>query len=78
MINGFVPTLHPDYEIQSRVAFTLTGHVDEPERTGKIIGIANINIAFTYIVLLDEPLDVETHQKHEAIVLWGTLIKRVI
>jgi len=78
MINGFVPTLHPDYEVQSRVAFTLTGHVDEKELTGRIIGIANVHIAFTYIVLLDEPLSYESHKNHEAIAVWGTLIKRVI
>ena len=76
MLNGLSPTMHPDYEMQTRVAFSLTGKFDEQERTGKIIGVAFAHVVFAYIVLLDEPL--ESHPEHTAIPVLGSLIKRVL
>lgn len=55
------PTLHPDYAVPSRVIVhpSMTGR----EMSGEIVGIATCHIIFTYIVLLDEPLQVPGYDK---------------
>lgn len=74
---GFAPTLHPDYPIGMRVRVPVWGGQvpDEPLVTGTITGIASIDIVFTYIITLDEPLPNKSHKDWITIPVWGTLIK---
>jgi hypothetical protein len=49
------PTLHPDFEIGIRVKAELGEGVTV---TGKITGVSHMHVIFSYIILLDEPLEV--------------------
>lgn len=75
MINGLSPSMHPDYEMQSRVVFSIG---DDREFTGRIVGIAFAHVIFSYIVLLDEPWPEPGYEGHTAVPVMGSMIKRVI
>jgi hypothetical protein len=69
---GSQPTMHKDYKIGDRVEFLLAGQKIQ----GEIGGISHQNIAFTYLVLLDIPLDVPGYDRPWKVVsIWGTELR---
>lgn len=50
----YMPTLHYEIPIGTRVT---VGQPYCSERNGTIVGISSCHVIFTYIVLLDEPVD---------------------
>lgn len=52
------PTLHKPVPMKTRVKIPSYFHADkEKERFGFVAGVASCHVIFTYIVLLDEPLE---------------------
>jgi hypothetical protein len=53
------PTLHKPVPLQTKVKVPKTYTGGEDEATGRVVGIAMMHVIFTYIVLLDQPLQTE-------------------
>lgn len=50
------PTLHPPIPMQTRVKFIKTGSPTLEGRVGTVKGVSSSGIAFSYSVLLDQPI----------------------
>lgn len=71
------PTMHEDYPVGTRVAFSLDGGPDE--FTGIIDGICFQHVFFTYMVTLDAPLPgskYEMYANWKVVPVPGTLIRK--
>lgn len=68
------PGLHEDFKIDQRVSFDLNGL----KGTGTIVGVSFANIIFSYIILLDTPLQVPDYDKPwKAITLCGGDLRKI-
>lgn len=70
------PTLHKPVPLDSRVKIPSYFHKDKPSRFGKVVGIASMHVIFTYIVLLDKPLETQFGTV-EAVVVNGSELESV-
>lgn len=71
----FHPTLHKPVPMNSRVFipdYYIIDEISDNQRRlgGTVVGIANIHVIFTYIVLLDEPIQTE-YGEFKAVVVNG-------
>jgi hypothetical protein len=69
-MNHIKPMLHKEFLIDERVAFDF-GDGSSLKGTGTIVGIASMHVIFTYIVLLDRPLNVESFENWKAFTVPG-------
>lgn len=51
------PTLHKPVLLNTKVLIPTYYHQEEDRKSGVVVGIASIHVIFSYIVLLDEPLE---------------------
>lgn len=52
------PTMHTDFPMESRVRVSIHYPIDQCPCIGTIVGIASLNIIYSYIILLDEPITI--------------------
>jgi hypothetical protein len=52
------PSLHKPVPMESRVIVP-KHYLDRDDVKGTVVGVASMHVIFTYIVLLDEPIDTE-------------------
>jgi hypothetical protein len=75
------PILHRDFQVNERVEYdfgSISGEYSSGIKgTGRIIGIASKHVIFTYIVLLDKPLELPDFEGWEALIVPGGQLKPI-
>ena len=68
------PTLHKPVPMETRVRFSRDFTVDGTDYAyGTVVGIAHLHIVFSYIVLLDEPMEAPEGLMRAVCVIGGLL-----
>ena len=66
-------TLHKPLPMNSRVIIP-SGYINDKEFHGTVVGISFLHIIFSYIVLLDNPVDTE-YGEQRAVVVQGSALE---
>lgn len=62
------PSLHKPVPMNSRVVIPSYFHASKSPVLGTVVGISSMHVIFTYIVLLDEPIETEFGQMRAVVV----------